>query len=61
MLPVAAYFYHNFALMLDACIALRVGVGAVLVVFLRRWRKICTILQPMGSKGQYLKHCPKRC
>jgi hypothetical protein len=27
---------------LDACIALRV-VGAVLVVFLRRWRKICTI------------------
>ncbi len=32
------------------CIALRM-VGAVLVVFLRRWRKICTILQPMGSKG----------
>jgi hypothetical protein len=35
---------------LAACIALSV-VGAVLVVFLRRWRKICTILQPMGSKG----------
>jgi hypothetical protein len=38
---------------LAACIALRV-VGAVSVVFLRRWRKICTILQPVGSKGQYL-------
>jgi hypothetical protein len=38
---------------LDACIALRV-VGAVLVVFLRCWRKNCTILQPMGSKGRYL-------
>ncbi len=37
-----------------ACIALRV-VGAVLVVFLQRWRKICTILQPMGIKGRYLK------
>jgi hypothetical protein len=37
---------------LAACIALRVvGGGAVMVVFLRRWRKICTILQPMGSKG----------
>ncbi len=35
---------------LAACIALTV-VGAVLVVFLRRWRKICTILQLMGSKG----------
>jgi hypothetical protein len=40
---------------LAACIALRV-VGAVLVVFLRRWRKICTILQKMGSKGRYLKN-----
>jgi hypothetical protein len=35
-------------------------VGAVLVVVLRRWRKICTILQPMGNKGQYLKKCPKK-
>ncbi len=40
---------------LDAGIALRV-VGAVLVVFLRRWRKICTILQPTGSKDRYLKN-----
>jgi hypothetical protein len=24
-------------------------VGAVLVVFLRRWRKICTIIQPMEA------------
>jgi len=31
---------------LAACIALKV-VGAVLVVFLWRSRKICTILQPM--------------
>jgi hypothetical protein len=23
--------------------------------FLRRWLKICTILQPMGSQGRYLK------
>ncbi len=43
-----------------ACIELRV-VGAALVGFLRRWRKICTILQPMGSKGRYLKKCPKPC
>ncbi len=28
-------------------------VGNVLVVFLRRWHKICKILQPMGSKGRY--------
>ncbi len=35
---------------LAACIALRV-VGAVLVIFLRRWRTICTVLQPMGSMG----------
>jgi hypothetical protein len=43
------------------CIALRV-VGAVLVVFLRRWHKICTVLQPMRSKGRYpgyLKKCQK--
>ncbi len=32
-----------------ACIALRV-VGAVIVVFLRRWRKIFRVLQPVGSK-----------
>jgi hypothetical protein len=31
---------------LAACVALR-EVGAVLVIFLGRWRKICTILQPM--------------
>jgi hypothetical protein len=31
---------------LDACIALRV-VGAVFVVFLPHWRKICTIRQRM--------------
>jgi hypothetical protein len=35
---------------LAAGIALRV-VGAVLVIFLRRWHKIFTILQPMGRKG----------
>ncbi len=29
---------------LAACIALRV-VGAALIVFFRRWRKICTILK----------------
>ncbi len=34
---------------LAACIALRV-VGAVLVVFLRRWRKICTILPSANGK-----------
>jgi hypothetical protein len=43
---------------LDACITLRVVV-AVLVVFHRRWPKICTTLQPLGSKGRYLKKCPK--
>ncbi len=43
-----------------ACIALRV-VGAVLIIFLRRWRTICRVLQPMGSKGRYLKKCPKPC
>jgi hypothetical protein len=45
---------------LAACIALGV-VGAVLVVFLRCWRKICTILQPVRSKGRYLKKCSKPC
>ncbi len=43
-----------------SCIALRV-VGAVLVIFLRRWFTICTVLQPMGSKDRYLKICPKPC
>ncbi len=43
---------------LAACIALRV-VGAVLIVFLRRWGK--TVLQAMVSKGWYLKKCPKPC
>jgi hypothetical protein len=33
---------------LAACIALRV-VGAVLVVFLQRWRKICTANWKQGS------------
>ncbi len=42
---------------LAAFIALRL-VGAVLVPFLRRWRKICTNLQPIGSKGRYLKNVP---
>ncbi len=35
---------------LTACVSLR-EVGAVLIVFFRRWRKTCTILQPMESKG----------
>jgi hypothetical protein len=35
---------------LAACIALRV-IGDVLVVFLHRWHKICTTLQPMGKQG----------
>ncbi len=45
---------------LAACIALRV-VGTVFVIFLWRWRTICTVLEPMGSKGRYLKKCPKPC
>jgi hypothetical protein len=45
---------------LAACIALR-EVGTVFVVFLLRWRKICTVRQPMGSKGQYLKKFSKPC
>ncbi len=45
---------------LAAYIALRV-VGAVLVAFLRRWHTVCTILQPMGSKGRDLKKCPTPC
>jgi hypothetical protein len=36
-------------------------VGAVLVGFLLRWRKICTIPKPLGSKGRYLGKCPKPC
>ncbi len=43
---------------LAACISLRV-IGAVFVVFLRHWRKIWTILQPMESKDRYLKKCLK--
>jgi hypothetical protein len=70
LIMLAAYFCHsplsqveyNSALIkvdwLAACIALRV-VGVVLVVFLRRWRKICTILQPMGSKGRYPEEMSK--
>ena len=34
-------------------------VCTVLVVFFRRWRKLCTILQPLGSQVRYLKKCPK--
>jgi hypothetical protein len=45
---------------LAACIALRI-VGAVLVVVLWRWRKICTIRQPMGNKGRYLKKSTQPC
>ncbi len=45
---------------LDACIALRV-VGAVLVIFLQYWHKICTILQPIESRGRYLKKSTKPC
>jgi hypothetical protein len=45
---------HNCSLIktdwFDACIALRV-IDALLVVFLRRWRKICTIHQPMEAQG----------
>jgi hypothetical protein len=36
--------------LLAACMALR-EVVAVFVIFLWRWRTICTVLQPMGSKG----------
>ncbi len=69
---IAAYFCHSSKLQVEynrslikvewlaACITLRV-VGAVLVVFFRRWRKICTIRQPMGSKGQPLMKSPKPC
>jgi hypothetical protein len=35
---------------LAVCIASKV-VGAVFVVFLTRWRKIFTILQPNGKQG----------
>jgi hypothetical protein len=69
---LAAYFCHscksqveyNCSLIkvdwLDAGIAPRV-VGAVFVAILRRCRKICTILQPMGSKGRYLKKSTNPC
>jgi hypothetical protein len=69
---LAAYFFHsrkspvenNCSLIkmdwLPACIALRVfGTVHVLVIFRRRWCKICTIIQPMGSNCQYVKKCPK--
>ncbi len=59
LIMLAAYFCHHKRSIivqcslievdwLDACIALR-GVGAVLVVFLRQWHKICAILQKMES------------
>jgi hypothetical protein len=35
---------------LAACLAVRV-VGAVLVIFLRLWRKICTIPPASGKQG----------
>jgi hypothetical protein len=45
---------YNFAWIkvdrLADCIALKV-VGAVLVIFFRRWRTICTVFQSMGNKG----------
>jgi hypothetical protein len=41
-----------------ACIALRV-VGAVLVFSSGLGVKFTQSHQPMGSKGQYLKKCPK--
>jgi hypothetical protein len=54
---------YNYTLIVDwlaACVALRV-VGTVQVVLFRRWRKICTFLQPMGSNGRYLTKCLKPC
>jgi hypothetical protein len=45
---------------LAACIALRV-VGAVFVIVFRRWRTNCTVFQPVGSTGRYLKKSPKPC
>ncbi len=47
---------------LAACMALRV-IDAVIVIFLQHWRKIFTVLQPMGkeSKGRHLNKCPKPC
>ncbi len=39
--------------LLAACITLRV-VGAELVVFLRSWLKICTILQSMETKKELI-------
>jgi hypothetical protein len=43
---------------LAACTALRV-VGTVFVIFYRRRHTICIVIQPMGSKGRYLKMCHK--
>ncbi len=42
---------------LDACIALRV-VGAVLVVFLQRWRKLWTILYQLDSRADTWRNVP---
>jgi hypothetical protein len=54
--PASIIFYFSLIKVdwLAVCIGPRV-VGAVFVVFLRRWRKIFTIRQPMESKGRYRK------
>jgi hypothetical protein len=48
---------------LAQCLYLRVVFASLLVVFLWRWLKICTIPQPISnfSKDRYLKKCPKPC
>ncbi len=73
LIMLAAYFCHSCSSQVEhntvltkvdwlaASSALRVIVGAVLVVFLRLLRTICTILQPMGSMGRYLKKSTKPC
>ncbi len=43
---------------LAACIALK-EVATVFVSFLWRRCTVCTAFQSIGSKGQYLKKCPK--
>jgi hypothetical protein len=45
---------------LAACMALRV-VGAVLVIVLRRWRKICTILRQWEARIHTWRNVPKPC
>jgi hypothetical protein len=62
LIMLAAYFCYSFlsqveyncsiikVYWLDACIALRV-IGAVLVVFLRRWRKIILKSSKCASEG----------